>query len=102
MGFCELLLRSPLDAEVLHCGLVPGQDGRGLGTALLATALACAARESVRRVWLHTCSEDHPGALAFYRRQGFRPFACRWEWVTDPRASGLLPMSAGSSVDLPW
>ncbi|PWG61652.1 GNAT family N-acetyltransferase [Spiribacter halobius] len=102
VGFCELLLRAPLDAEILHCGLTPEQGGRGLGCALLGAALHAAASAGVRRVWLHTCSEDHPGALAFYRRRGFRPFACRLEWVTDPRHLGLLPATAGSRVSLPW
>jgi hypothetical protein len=25
-----------------------------------------------RRLWLHTCDLDHPGALGFYQRSGFR------------------------------
>jgi len=27
-----------------------------------------------RRVWVHTCTQDHPHALANYRKRGFRVF----------------------------
>jgi hypothetical protein len=29
---------------------------------------------AIRRVWLHTCSLDHPAALANYQARGFRIF----------------------------
>jgi hypothetical protein len=31
----------------------------------------------VRRVWLHTCTFDHPSAVAFYQRSGFIPLRRR-------------------------
>lgn len=101
-GFCELVLRADRQAEILHCGLVPDARGRGLGRRLLTSALAGARAMGASRVWLHTCSEDSPAALAFYQAAGFRIVATRLEWVIDARRRGLLPASAGSAVDLPW
>lgn len=101
-GFCELIVRSGGQAEVLHCGLVPGARGRGLGQRLIGSALAGARALGARRIWLHTCSEDSAAALGFYQRAGFRPVATRLEWVIDPRRRGLLPAAAGDQIDLPW
>ena len=59
---------------------------------LMAHALRLAwGRAGTRRVWVHTCTLDHPGALAFYARHGFRPFARAVETFADPRLAGLLP-----------
>ena len=30
--------------------------------------------KGTKRVWLHTCSEDHPHALGNYEKRGFRSF----------------------------
>ncbi|RZU98095.1 acetyltransferase (GNAT) family protein [Spiribacter vilamensis] len=101
-GFCELIARSPAEAEILHCGLISAARGRGLGQRLINSALAGAHALGARRVWLHTCSEDSEAALGFYQRAGFRIFATRLEWVIDPRRRGLLDATAGNAVDLPW
>ena len=101
-GFCEVIHRSPLDTEILHCGLTPTARGHGLGGRLMQTALAGAVAAGARRGWLHTCSEDSAEALGFYRHAGFRVFATRLEWVTDPRRRGLLPPDTGDAIELPW
>lgn len=101
-GFCELVHRSPLDAEILHFGLIPAVRGQGLGGRLMRTALAGALSMGARRVWLHTCSEDSAEAVGFYQHAGFRIFGTRLEWVTDPRRRGLLPATAGEGTRLPW
>jgi len=99
-GLCELSRAVPGEVEVAYCGLVPEWIGGGLGGFLLRSALHEAWRKDVQRVWLHTCTEDHPGALEFYRHIGFRPFAQEVEWVHDPRLRGLLPRDAGPHVPL--
>jgi GNAT superfamily N-acetyltransferase len=49
--------------------------GKGLGSAMLSFAVAQAwSRTNTTRVWLHTCTEDHPHALANYQKRGFRLF----------------------------
>jgi hypothetical protein len=35
----------------------------------------------IRRFWAHTCTLDHPSALGFYKRSGFRPFRRQVEIV---------------------
>ena len=37
-------------------------------------ALELAWSRPISRVWVHTCTFDHPSALAFYQRSGFLPF----------------------------
>jgi hypothetical protein len=51
-------------------------------------------------MWVHTCSLDHPGAVAFYTRSGFTPYALMIEVADDPRLTGHLPESAGPHVPL--
>ncbi len=101
-GFCELVYRNPLDAEILHFGLTPAARGHGLGGRLMRTVLADALSRGARRVWLHTCSEDSAEAVGFYQHAGFRIFGTRLEWVTDPRSRGLLPAATGDGIHLPW
>ena len=70
-GYVELDRRVDAEVEIAYFGLVPEYIGRGLGPALLDWALERAWGYGPRRVWLHTCSLDHPKALAVYRRAGF-------------------------------
>lgn len=100
IGLLELDRRADGDVEIGYFGLVPAATGAGLGAAFLAHGLALAWQGTVSRVWLHTCSEDHPAALRTYLRAGFEPVAVRVEWVEDPRCSGLLPRHAGPHVPL--
>lgn len=60
--------------ELVYFGLLPAFIGRGLGGWLLDQALAQAWAWGPERVWVHTCSLDHPGALDTYRSRGFRVF----------------------------
>lgn len=68
------------DVEVRTFGLLPEYVGRGLGGHALTLALEQAwgtelpQAQAVRRVWLHTDSEDHPSALVNYRRRGLRVY----------------------------
>ena len=101
-GFCELRHAPPLATEILHCGLRPDLQGRGLGRSLLMTALDAARQQGATRVWLHTCSEDSAAALPFYENVGFRVFGTRLEWVTDPRHRGLLSPDTTPAFALPW
>lgn len=70
-GYVELDRRVDGEVEIAYFGLVPDYIGRGLGPALLDWGLERAWNYRPRRIWLHTCSLDHPRALAVYRRAGF-------------------------------
>jgi len=71
-GYAELDRRAPPDIEVGYFGLMPEFIGQGLGAYLLDWAIHHAWRSRPRRLWLHTCDLDHPRALDFYQRAGFR------------------------------
>ena len=73
-GYAELDRRVEGEVEIAYFGLMPDYIGRGLGPALLDWALERAWSYGPRRVWLHTCSLDHPKALAVYRRAGFEVY----------------------------
>jgi GNAT superfamily N-acetyltransferase len=60
--------------EIAYFGLLPEYVGRGWGKYLLSEAVRAAWGLRPERVWLHTCTLDHPAALPNYLRRGFRPF----------------------------
>lgn len=60
--------------EIGLFGLMPDFVGRGLGRHLLSEAIRCAVSIGATRVWLHTCTLDHPAALPNYLARGFTPF----------------------------
>jgi hypothetical protein len=51
-------------------------------------------------VWVHTCTLDHPGALGFYRKNGFIPFARAIETFADPRVAGILPATVAPHIPM--
>jgi GNAT superfamily N-acetyltransferase len=69
-GYYELRRDTQGGVEIAYFGLLPEFIGRGLGGALLTTAIEEAWRMSPRRVWVHTCNRDHPQALTNYQGRG--------------------------------
>lgn len=98
VGMLELDRRQAGACEIGYLALVPELAGQGLGRWLMAEALARAWTPGTTRVWLHTCTLDHPSALNFYRAQGFAAVARTIETFDDPRGLGLLPESAAPQV----
>ncbi len=80
-GFVELDGRIEGAVELTYVGLMPEFVGRGLGGYLLDWAVSAAWLMEPKRVWLHTCSLDHPSALPMYQRAGFVPYDQRIETV---------------------
>lgn len=60
--------------EIAYFGLLKEFIGRGLGKYLLSFAVERAWEKTIHRVWLHTCTLDHPAALSNYVQRGFKPF----------------------------
>lgn len=100
IGLLELDFRKAGECELAFVGLVPELAGKGHGRWLLAEAVARAWREDVTRVWVHTCTLDHPAALPAYRRAGFTPFARAIERFADPRKLGVLPIDSAPQIPL--
>ena len=71
-GYFELEKQPAGAVELAYFGLLPRFTGQGLGGHLLSCAIEQSWRLGAGRVWLHTCTLDHPQALANYRARGFR------------------------------
>lgn len=100
IGMLELDFRQPGQCELVFLGLTRDRIGSGLGGCLMDHALRRAWSRPIERIWLHTCTLDHPAALAFYRRFGFEPFAVHVEVARDPRLTGALPRDCAPQVPL--
>lgn len=100
VGMLELDFRQPEECELAFVGLVPELSGKGHGRWLLAEAVRLAWRDGVKRVHVHTCSLDHPAALAAYRRAGFTPYKRAIERFPDPRLAGILALDSAPQIPL--
>jgi GNAT superfamily N-acetyltransferase len=100
VGMIELDFREPRQCELAFIGLVPELAGQGHGRWLLAEALRLAWRDGIARVHVHTCTLDHPAALAAYTRAGFTAYERAVETFPDPRLTGLLPRDSAPQIPL--
>jgi ribosomal protein S18 acetylase RimI-like enzyme len=73
-GYFELTTSGGGSVEISYFGLLPDYVGRGLGGYLLTEAVRRAFALGAGRVWLHTCTRDHPHALRNYEARGFRVY----------------------------
>ena len=99
-GIMELDFRTAGQCEIAFFGLKSDFVGQGLGRDMMNAAIERAWRQPIDRLWVHTCSLDHPAALAFYRRSGFRVYRQQVEIAKDPRVLGELPRTAGAHVPI--
>ena len=100
VGMLELDFREAGSCELAFVGLIPELSGQGHGRWLLAEAVSRAWRAAIERVHVHTCSLDHPAALAAYRRAGFTPYKRAVERFRDPRMLGVLPRDCAPQIPL--
>lgn len=94
VGIVELDARATDETELAFFGVVPERIGKGYAAAMMDFAVAQAFTRPIARFFVHTCTLDHPGALRFYEKSGFKPYRRAVEIATDPRAAGLLPGNA--------
>jgi len=99
-GLLELDFREGGSCEIAFFGLTPAMLGQGAGRWLMNRALEFAWAHPIERLWVHTCTLDHPDALAFYLRSGFQAYARRIEIADDPRVTGLAPRTAGAGIPI--
>lgn len=100
IGLIELDRSAAGETEIVSFGVVPEEIGSGAAHVMMQALLAGEFARGARRVWLHTCTFDHPAAIPFYRRHGFKPYKFAVEIAEDPRLSGLLPKDAAPQVPL--
>jgi GNAT superfamily N-acetyltransferase len=73
-GYYELQHQEGDNVEIVSFGLTPEFVGRRYGGPLLDSAIENAFAWNARRVWLHTCTNDHPNALNNYLKSGLKIF----------------------------
>ena len=75
VGFFELLYNPGLEeTEISYFGLLEEYIGKGIGGYALSVAIKKSFEKNIRRVWLHTCTLDHPNALKNYIARGMTVF----------------------------
>ncbi|MFZ0705836.1 MAG: GNAT family N-acetyltransferase [Candidatus Korobacteraceae bacterium] len=99
-GLLEFDRRKMPDIEILYFGVTPSLLGKGAGRALLEHCLPLEWVHHPKRIWLHTCTWDHPKALSFYIKAGFVPYKRGLEIADDPRVTGVLPRDAAPEVPI--
>ena len=86
-GYFELQQQGDTTVEIMYFGLGERFIGKGFGGYLLTEAIEQAwSLPNTRRVWVHTCSLDHPSALQNYQARGFSLFRTDTEPRTNPTA----------------
>jgi len=70
-GFAQLDRRQNDEIELIQFGLMPEFIGQGLGPWFLQQIIDIAWSRQPKRLWLHTCTLDHPSALPMYQKAGF-------------------------------
>lgn len=99
-GLIELDCRTPAVCELRMFGVTAPLIGTGAGRWLMNRAIEIAWAKPIGRFWLHTCTFDHPAALAFYIRSGFIPFRRQIEIADDPRLDGTFSREVAARVPI--
>lgn len=99
-GILQLDFRQSGECELGLFGVTELLRGTGAARKLMNFAIARAWSRPIERLWLHTCTLDHPNALPFYIRSGFVPYKRQIEIHDDPRLIGLYPRTAAQNVPL--
>lgn len=71
-GYFELAREPATDVKIQYFGLLPQFIGTGIGGFALTAAIQRGWGLGAKRVWVHTCTLDHPQALSNYLARGFR------------------------------
>ena len=72
-GYFELVTGDN-EVEIAYFGLLPQFLNKGLGGGFLSYAIKKAWEQNKKRIWVHTCSLDHPNALNNYKSRGMQIF----------------------------
>jgi len=99
-GLLELDYRQDAECELAFFGVSNTILGIGAGKWLMHHAIDLAWSTSISRLWVHTCTLDHPRALPFYIKSGFKPYKRQLEIADDPRVSGHLPKNVAGHYPL--
>ena len=84
-GYVDLEHQPTGSVEIAYFGLLPQFIGQGLGGQLLTFGIQRAWDLGAQRVWVHTCSLDHPSALQNYQSRGLQLYKQEDKWVLLPQ-----------------
>jgi ribosomal protein S18 acetylase RimI-like enzyme len=74
-GYHELLYDTSTNSiEIPYFGIFKEFYGKGIGGYLLTDAILTAFKRPIDKVWVHTCTLDHPNALKNYIARGMKIF----------------------------
>ena len=90
-GYFELEREGDGSIQLAYFGLLPQFTGRGLGSQLLAAAIRRGWAMGASRVWVHTCTLDHPSALPNYQARGMKVYREVTEEKSLPSAGNHSP-----------
>ena len=75
VGYFELIHNTESNnCEIAYFGILEEFFGKGYGGYLLSEAIKLGFNLNAKRVWVHTCSLDHPNAISNYRSRGMKVF----------------------------
>ena len=75
VGYFELILKVEVnESEIAYLGILEEYFHKGCGGYLLSEAIINSFKLGVKRVWVHTCSLDHPNAIENYKSRGMSIF----------------------------
>ena len=72
VGYFELLFNKN-ECEIAYFGILEEFIGKGYGGFLLSEAIRIGFMNA-NRIWVHTCSLDHPNAIENYKSRGMKVF----------------------------
>lgn len=92
-GYGELDARQAGQVELAYFGLIPEFIGLGVGKRFLQYLCSTAwqaggqaqKQAEMTRLWVHTCTLDHPRALSVYQSVGFVPYKQTKHRIADPQ-----------------
>jgi len=74
-GYYELLYDPKIPSiEITYFGIFKEFFGKGIGGHLLTDAILTSFNQKINKVWVHTCTLDHPNALKNYLARGMKVF----------------------------
>ena len=75
VGYFELIYHQKKnETELAYLGLFEDYFGKGVGGYALTTAILKSFEKKIKRMWVHTCTLDHPNAIKNYLARGMKIF----------------------------
>jgi len=74
VGYYELIFDEYKNFEIAYFGIFKEYFDKKIGSNLLCHAIENSFSKGAKRVWVHTCTLDHPNALKNYIARGMKVF----------------------------